>query len=226
MRILIIEDEPALQAQLCQRLEQEGFVVDVCGDGEEGLYTAQEYPVDLAIIDLGLPSLPGLEVIKRLREQGKDLPILILTARGKWEEKVQGLESGADDYLVKPFQMEELLARIQALLRRAVGSGRSVLGFGPLSLDTQAQSVQVKGETVALTAFEYKLLEYLVRRPGQVVSKNELSDYLYPHDDDRDSNVIEVLMGRLRRKLDPDNQFKPIETLRGRGYRFTLSADS
>jgi two-component system response regulator PhoP len=224
MRLLVIEDETALLEQICARLEEEGFTVDSSADGEEGLYLASEYPVDLAVVDLGLPGLPGLEVIRQLREAGKKLPILILTARGKWEEKVTGLEAGADDYLVKPFHMEELLARIRALLRRAAGSGQTRLRYGPVSLDTTAQTAMLNDSPLELTAFEYRLLEYLARRSGQVISKTELSDYLYPHDDDRDSNVIEVLIGRLRKKIDPDQSLTPIETLRGRGYRFTLEA--
>jgi two-component system response regulator PhoP len=222
MRLLIIEDERKLLEQICARLEKEGFEVDSTIDGREGLYLASEYPVDLAIVDLGLPTLSGLEVIRRLRKSGKQLPILILTARGKWEEKVTGLEAGADDYLVKPFHMEELLARVRALLRRAVGSGQTCLNFGPISLDTAAQTVQLNNIPLELTAFEYRLLEYLARRSGQVISKTELADTLYAHDDDRDSNVIEVLIGRLRKKLDPAQTLMPIETLRGRGYRFTL----
>lgn len=226
MRILIIEDEVELQDQIRRRLEAEGFVVDASGDGQEGLFLASEYPLDLAIVDLGLPGLPGLEVIRRLREDGKNLPILILTARGKWEEKVQGLEAGADDYLVKPFHMEELIARIRALARRATGSGRDLLDYGRISLDTGSQRVMRDGEPVELTSYEYRLFEYLARHAGEVVSKQELADYLYPHDDDRDSNVIEVLIGRLRRKLDPEGSAKPIETLRGRGYRFAAAASS
>ena len=222
MRILVIEDEAALLEQIQRRLEEESYSVDTSADGREGLYFATEYPIDLAIVDLGLPGMPGLEVIKKLRADGKDFPILILTARGKWDEKVKGLEAGADDYVVKPFHMEELLARLRALLRRAVGSGRDELHYGPISLDTVSQTVALNGEPLELTAFEYRLLEYLARHAGQVVSKQELADYLYPHDDERDSNVIEVLIGRLRRKLDPDNGYRPIETLRGRGYRFSL----
>ncbi len=222
MRILIIEDEAPLRRQIVERLGSEGYTVDESGDGQEGLYLASEYPLDLAIIDLGLPGMPGLEVISRLRADGHTLPILILTARGKWEEKVTGLEAGADDYLVKPFHMEELLARIKALLRRSAGNGQEALRFGPVTLDTGAQKVAVDDAPLELTAFEYRLLEYLARHRDKVVSKGELADYLYPHDDDRDSNVIEVLIGRIRRKIDPDNTIKPIETLRGRGYRFTL----
>jgi len=222
MRILLIEDEQALCEQVRQRLEAEGYTVDASGDGKEGLYLASEYPVDLAVIDLGLPGMPGLEIIRTLRAEGRELPILILTARGKWEEKVTGLEAGADDYLVKPFHMEELLARIKALLRRAAGSASEALAFGPLLLDTAAQQVSVSGAAVELTAYEYRLLEYLARHAGKVIPKAELADYLYPHEADRDSNVIEVLIGRVRRKIDAANTLKPIETLRGRGYRFTL----
>jgi two-component system response regulator PhoP len=222
MRILLIEDEQALREQVQARLVAEGYTVDASGDGREGLYLASEYPVDLAVVDLGLPGMPGLEIIRTLRQAGRDLPILILTARGKWEEKVTGLEAGADDYLVKPFHMEELLARVKALLRRAAGSGQDELRFGPLSLDTAGQKVSLEGAAVELTAYEYRLLEYLARHPGKVIPKSELADYLYPHDEDRDSNVIEVLIGRLRRKIDADSSMNPIETLRGRGYRFTL----
>jgi two-component system response regulator PhoP len=222
MRILIIEDETALREQISQRLSTEGYTVDASGDGKEGLFFASEYPLDLAVVDLGLPGVPGLEIIRTLRADGHTLPILILTARGKWEEKVTGLEAGADDYLVKPFHMEELLARIKALLRRSAGNGQEALHFGPLTLDTGAQKVSVNAAPLELTAFEYRLLEYLVRHRDKVVPKSELADYLYPHDDDRDSNVLEVLIGRLRRKLDPENTLKPIETLRGRGYRFVL----
>ncbi|HEX9802668.1 MAG TPA: response regulator transcription factor [Gammaproteobacteria bacterium] len=222
MRILLIEDEQALREQVQARLAAEGYTVDASGDGREGLYLASEYPVDLAVVDLGLPGMPGLEIIRTLRQAGRDLPILILTARGKWEEKVTGLEAGADDYLVKPFHMEELLARVKALLRRAAGSGQDELRFGPLSLDTAGQKVSLEGAAVELTAYEYRLLEYLARHPGKVIPKSELADYLYPHDEDRDSNVIEVLIGRLRRKIDADSSMNPIETLRGRGYRFTL----
>lgn len=222
MRILLIEDEQALREQVQARLVAEGYTVDASGDGREGLYLASEYPVDLAVVDLGLPGVPGLEIIRTLRQAGRDLPILILTARGKWEEKVTGLEAGADDYLVKPFHMEELLARVKALLRRAAGSGQDALRFGPLSLDTAGQKVSLEGAAVELTAYEYRLLEYLARHPGKVIPKSELADYLYPHDEDRDSNVIEVLIGRLRRKIDADGSINPIETLRGRGYRFTL----
>ncbi|MFQ5936420.1 MAG: response regulator [Acidiferrobacterales bacterium] len=226
MRVLVIEDEAALQAQLQASLQEEGYVVDASADGKEGLFIAAEYPLDAAIIDLGLPGISGLEVIKRLREKGNQLPILILTARGRWQDKVTGLEAGADDYLVKPFQIEELLARLKALLRRAAGTTGGELVGGPITLDTATQRVTVDSSAVELTAFEYRLLEYLMRRGGKVVPKIELADYLYPHDEDRDSNVIEVLIARLRRKLDPAGRLNPIETLRGRGYRFSLGGES
>ena len=224
MRLLIIEDEVALRDQVRDQLLSQGYEVDASGEGNEGLFMATEYPVDLAIVDLGLPGISGLEVISGIREQGHSYPILILTARGKWEEKVTGLEAGADDYLVKPFHIEELMARIRALLRRAAGSTSNELNYGPIGLDTGAQKATLNNTPLDLTAYEYRLLEYLARRSGQAISKSELGDYLYPHDDDRESNVIEVLIGRLRKKLDPDQTLNPIETLRGRGYRFILEA--
>lgn len=222
MRILIVEDEPSLRQQLLSRLEAAGHVVDAAPDGEEGLYLGREYPVDLAIIDLGLPKLPGIELIRQLRTAGRAFPILILTARDRWQDKVEGLEAGADDYLVKPFQMEELLARVNALLRRAAGWTQSVLEAGPIQLDPRSQTVTVSGQPVDLTAFEYRLLEYLMFEAGKVVSKADIVERLYNEDEERDSNTIEVFIGRLRKKLDPDNSLLPIETLRGRGYRFTL----
>lgn len=225
MRVLLIEDELALRNQVKARLEQESYAVDASAEGKEGLYFASEYPLDAAVIDLGLPGLSGIEIIKALRQRGKTLPILILTARGRWQDKVEGLEAGADDYLVKPFQMEELLARLKALLRRAAGATHNnSLRFGPLKLELATQKAWVQSQEIELTAFEYRMLEYLARQREKVVSKEELADYLYPHDEDRDSNVIEVLIGRLRRKLDPEGKLQPIETLRGRGYRFTLGA--
>jgi len=223
MRVLVIEDELLLQKQIANRLQAEGYLVDASGEGKEGLYRAAEYPHDAIIVDLGLPGLAGIDIIRKLRAQGKNLPILILTARGRWQDKVEGLEAGADDYVVKPFQMEELLARLKALLRRAAGTAQNILSLGALILDLAAQKVQFNGREIELTTFEYRLLEHLVKERDKVVSKDELADYLYPHDEDRDSNVIEVLIGRLRRKLDPDGTLSPIKTLRGRGYRFALA---
>jgi two-component system response regulator PhoP len=174
------------------------------------------------VVDLGLPGIPGIEIIRRLRAAGSLLPILVLTARSRWQDKVEGLEAGADDYLAKPFEMDELLARLRALLRRAQGAATQELRAGPVRLDRSAQRVWVGERLLELTGFEFRLLEHLMTQRGRVLSKRELADYLYPHDEDRDSNVLEVLLGRLRRKLDPDGSLAPIETLRGRGYRFTL----
>jgi len=222
MRILVVEDEDLLRAQLADRLKQEGYAVEQAPDGEEGLYLGEELPMDLAIIDLGLPGISGIELIRRLRAAGKGFPVLILTARGNWQDKVEGLEAGADDYVVKPFHVEEVLARLNALLRRSAGFSQPVLTFGPVRIDTTGQQVSLNGAVVELTAYEYKVLEYLALHAGQVVSKTELTEHLYEQDYDRDSNVLEVFVGRLRRKLDPENSLKPIETLRGRGYRLTL----
>jgi len=225
MRLLIVEDEAPLRESLATQFKKQGFAVDTAGDGAEGLYSGSEFPIDLAIVDLGLPKISGLELIKRLRAAGRSFPILILTARERWQDKVEGLQAGADDYLAKPFHFEELLARSQALLRRAGGWAQPVLKCGPIALDPRTQQVTVAAAPVELTSFEYKMLEYLMLRAGEVISKGDLTDRLYEQDFERDSNTIEVFMGRLRRKLDPDNTLKPIETLRGRGYRFALARD-
>jgi len=224
MRILIIEDEVSLRGLVLARLTRDGYRCEATGDGGEGLYLASEYPFDVALVDLGLPNLSGIEIIRRLRAAGSRLPILVLTARGRWQDKVEGLEAGADDYLAKPFEMDELVARLRALLRRAQGASNQELQAGPVRLDRTSQRVWVGERLVDLTAFEFRLLEHLMAQRGRVLSKRELADYLYPQDEDRDSNVLEVLLGRLRRKLDPDGLLVPIETLRGRGYRFTLGA--
>jgi len=225
MRVLVVEDEVTLRDSLKARLADAGFTVDVAADGEEGLFAALEFPLDVAIVDLGLPKLSGLELIRRVRAQRKSFPILILTARDRWQDKVEGLQAGADDYVAKPFHFEEVLARVQALLRRAGGWASPELTCGPVSLDTRAQTVKVDGSPVELTTFEYRILEHLMLRAGEVISKTELTERLYDQDFERDSNVIEVLVGRLRRKLDPAEQLHPIETLRGRGYRFALARD-
>jgi two-component system response regulator PhoP len=222
MRILVIEDETTLREQLAEALRNAGFAVDEAANGTDGLFMATEYPIDIAILDLGLPDMDGLELLRQVRAAGRAFPVLILTARGRWEEKVAGLETGADDYLVKPFHMEEVLARCRALVRRSSGWADATLSAGPIKLDTSAQQVHLNSEPVELTAFEYRVLEYLMLHTGEVISKTELADHLYEEETDRDSNVLEVLMGRLRRKLDPDRSLNPIETLRGRGYRFTL----
>ncbi|MCB1752894.1 MAG: response regulator transcription factor [Gammaproteobacteria bacterium] len=220
MRILILEDETQLAAQLRQQLTQRGFSVDWAADGEEGLFYLREYPLDLAVVDIGLPKLTGVEVVRQARADGLTLPILILTARGSWQDKVEGLEVGADDYLVKPFHIEELLARLNALLRRSAGSSTPVIVWGPLELNTARQSLSRAGRVIELTAYEYRVLEYMMLHRGEVISKTELTDHIYEQDYDRDSNVLEVFVGRLRRKLDPAGELQPIETLRGRGYRF------
>ena len=222
MRLLLIEDDAPLRLTLARQLEADGYRVDLAKDGEEGLYLAREYPVDLLIVDLGLPKLNGLSLVQRLRQDGSTVPILILTARGSWQDKVHGLEAGADDYLVKPFEYPELGARIKALLRRSLKTASDVLNLGPLSIDLSSQSVRLHDAVLELTTFEYRLLETLVRQRPAVVTRQALSDYLYPHGEDRDSNVLEVLVGRLRRKLDPQGSAGLIDTVRGRGYRFNL----
>lgn len=222
MHLLVVEDEEALRESLARQLKDAGYTVDVAPDGEEGLYQGKEFAFDLAIVDLGLPKISGLEVIKKLRAAGKSFPILILTARDRWQDKVEGLQSGADDYVAKPFHFEELLARVQALLRRSGGWAQPVLRCGPIALDPRTQQVTVNDQPIELTSFEYKILEQLMLRAGEVLSKSDITESLYEQDFDRDSNTIEVFVGRLRRKLDPDNTIKPIETLRGRGYRLCL----
>lgn len=222
LKLLLAEDEDVLRNQLLEILERHGYTVDFAEDGARALALGEEQQYDLAVIDLGLPKMSGIGVINRIREQGRDYPVLILTARGDWQDKVEGLSAGADDYLVKPFHVQELLARIEALIRRASGAVTRDVTIGPVSLDSRAKSVSVNGDLIDLTAFEFNLLEYLMHRPGHVISKSELTDHLYHQDFDRDSNVIEVFVGRLRRKLDPGNEIKPIETVRGQGYRFGL----
>ena len=222
MRALVIEDDAALRQQIVNALRDSGYAIDEAGDGNEGLYLATEMPVDVAIVDLGLPGTEGIEIIRQLREQGQHYPVLILTARTRWQDKVEGLEAGADDYLAKPFHMEELQARLRALLRRSGGWSESLLKFGRLQLDTREQRVSVDEAPVDLTAYEYKLLEYLAIHAGEVLSKSNLLDHLYDEDTDRDANVLEVFVRRLRNKLDPEKTLQPIETLRGRGYRLAL----
>jgi two-component system response regulator PhoP len=225
MRVLLVEDEAPLRETLAARLKREGFAVDTAGDGEEGLYHGREVPFDIAVIDLGLPKMSGMDLVKALRAEGQKFPILILTARSSWQDKVEGLKSGADDYLVKPFHVEELLARLNALLRRAAGWSKPSLDCGPVKLDLSAQTVTVNGSGVDLTSYEYKVLEYLMLHAGELVSKADLTEHIYQQDFDRDSNVLEVFIGRLRKKLDPEGEIKPIETVRGRGYRFAIPRD-
>jgi two-component system response regulator PhoP len=225
MRILIVEDEVKLCDQLQQLFADKGFAVDTANTGSDGYYMGKEYPIDAAIIDLGLPDFSGIELIQRLRKDKVTVPILILTARSRWQEKVEGLEAGADDYLVKPFHYEELLARVNALIRRSAGMAHPVLTHDNIELDTVAQEVMVSGIKQELTAYEYKVLEYLMFRKGEVVSKSVLTAHIYDEDFERDSNVLEVFIGRLRKKLDPDGTRKPIETLRGRGYLIPTQRD-
>jgi len=222
MRLLVVEDESLLRQQLVLGLQKAGFVVDDAADGKAGLFYALEYEYDAAIIDLGLPLLDGISVIRKLRESGRKYPVLILTARGDWQDKVLGLDAGADDYVVKPFRLEEIRARLNALLRRAAGFASPQITAGPISLDTTSKRVTVHGNPVELTAYEYKTLEYLILHIDQVVSKAELTDHLYAQDYDRDSNVLEVFIRRLRQKLDPDQSLQPIDTVRGQGYRLRI----
>jgi len=222
MRVLIVEDDSSLNRSLVAEFEARGFKVNSAADGREGLYLGSEFPIDLAVVDLGLPELSGVELIKSLRGASKDFPILVLTARDRWQDKVEALKLGADDYVTKPFHVEELMARADALLRRVGGWAQSELACGPVTLNTRSQAVTVEGKAIELTSFEYRLLEYLMLRAGEVCSKTEITEALYDQDFERDSNVIEVFIGRLRRKLDPDTSYKPIETLRGRGYRMAL----
>ena len=218
MRILLVEDDINLQEQIKNSLIDAKYSVDLASDGESGLFQGQEYPYDAAIIDLGLPKLDGVSVIKALREQGFSFPILVLTARGSWQDKVSGLDAGADDYLTKPFHIEELLARLNALIRRSAGQASPVIENGPFSLNTSSMQVSVEQQVVSLSSYEYKLFEYLMHHINEVKSKAVLTEHIYDQDFDLDSNVIEVFIRRLRKKLDPENQYKFIETLRGQGY--------
>lgn len=220
MRILVVEDDLEIQGQLDRKLTQLGYQVSTASDGLEAMFYLTEYEVSLAIVDLGLPRMDGMSLIQQLRAEEHGLPVLILTARTNWKSKVEGLNSGADDYLVKPFQFEELAARVNALLRRSSGKTKSKLKNGPLCLEMSTQVVSSNNEEIDLTAFEYKVLEYFMMNPQKITSKFTLIDQLYDTNEEADSNVIEVIIARLRKKLDPDGSLKPIETLRGRGYRF------
>ena len=221
MRILVAEDDSRLLMQLDSLFQQQGFSVDLADDGEKALFRLKEVNYDLAVIDIGLPKLDGFDVIRQARGSDVSTPVLILTARDRWQEKVEGLDAGADDYLTKPFHNEELLARVKALIRRASGQASSTIEFGPVVLDMQAKEIRVNARALDLTAYEYKVMEYLMLHPQKVISKTELTEHIYDQDFDLDSNVIEVFVGRLRRKLDPEGTLKPIETLRGRGYRIS-----
>ncbi len=226
MRVLVVEDDTDIREQLIESLQKEGYVVDAAADGSQGLYYALEYPIDLAIVDLGLPEVSGLDIIRQLREKGHDYPVIVLTARTRWQNRVEGLEAGADDYVDKPFHQEELLARMRALLRRTGRWSQSEFSCGPIRLNTSEQRVLLNDEEVTLTAYEYKVIEHLMMHAGEVISKTDLTESMYDDDSDRDSNVIEVFIRRLRMKLDPNGDVNPIETLRGRGYRFTLERNT
>jgi two-component system OmpR family response regulator len=212
--LLVVEDDKDLNRQIVTALENAGYAVDKALDGEEGLYLGETEPYDAVILDLGLPKVDGVSVLQGWRRAGKTMPVLILTARDRWSDKVSGFDAGADDYVVKPFHIEELLARVRALLRRAAGHATSELSCGPVRLDTRASRVVVDGNPVKLTSHEYRLLSYLMHHQGRVVSRTELVEHLYDQDFDRDSNTIEVFVGRLRKKLGVDI----IETVRGLGY--------
>ncbi|MFO6422657.1 response regulator [Motilimonas sp. KMU-193] len=222
MKILLVEDDQILRHHLKTQLEAIGNQVYDAENAKMGDYYAHQYPIDVAIVDLGLPDLDGLELVKNFREQELSFPILILTARGNWQEKVAGLEAGADDYVVKPFQQDELWARLNALVRRSAGFIKPQIEAGPYLLDLAKKSLRVAEQEVELTAFEYQILEYLMRNHGQVISKQQLLDQLYS-DSEGDPNVVEVMVSRLRKKMDKDGSLKPINTIRGQGYIFTLS---
>ncbi|HRP95249.1 MAG TPA: response regulator transcription factor [Rhodocyclaceae bacterium] len=215
MRILVVEDEPTLAAQLASTLADAGYAVDTANNGRDAEFIGQVEPIDAVVLDLGLPLMDGITVLKRWRAAGRTMPVLILTARDAWHEKVAGIDAGADDYLTKPFHMQELLARLRALLRRAGGHASAELVCGPLALDTRSSRVSVQGVPLALTSHEYRVLAYLMHHRGEVVSRTELTEHIYAQDLDRDSNTIEVFIARLRKKLPPGT----IETVRGLGYR-------
>ncbi len=215
MRILVVEDEPRLAVQLDVALRAAGYAVDLAADGRNALHAGEVEPYDAVVLDLGLPVIDGLTVLQRWRAAGRTMPVLILTARDAWHEKVAGIDAGADDYLTKPFHMEELLARVRALIRRAAGQADTRLACGPVVLDTRASRVTVDGRVLTLTGHEFRVLDYLMHRPGEIVSRSELVEHIYAQDYDRDSNTIEVFVGRLRKKLPPGM----IETVRGLGYR-------
>ncbi|WP_349360090.1 response regulator transcription factor [Stappia sp.] len=221
MRLLVVEDDPDLNRQLKAGLEEVGYVVDTAFDGEEGHHLGDTEPYDAVVLDLGLPVLDGLSVLERWRRDGRLMPVLILTARDRWSDKVAGIDAGADDYVAKPFHMEEVVARLRALVRRAAGHASNEITAGDVRLDVRAGKVTRDGMTVKLTSHEFRLLSYLMHHKGRVVSRTELIEHLYDQDFDRDSNTIEVFVGRLRKKVDSEL----IETVRGLGYRIAVSDD-
>ena len=217
MRILVVEDEPTLAVQLDQALAAAGYAVDLADNGRDACHLGEQEPFDAVVLDIGLPLMDGISVLKRWRAAGRTMPVLILTARGEWHEKVAGIDAGADDYLTKPFHMEELLARLRALIRRAAGQASAELRCGALVLDTRGGRAMVDGQALALTSHELRVLSYLMHHPGEVVSRTTLTEHIYAQDYDRDSNTIEVFVARLRKKLPPGL----IETVRGLGYRLS-----
>ena len=215
MRVLVVEDDKDLKRQLVAALSGSGYAVDSAGDGEEGYFLGDTEPYDVVVLDIGLPLMDGISVLEKWRRDGRDMPVLILTARDRWSDKVQGIDAGADDYVAKPFHIEEVLARVRALVRRAAGHASNEIECGPVRLDSRSGRVSVDGNPVKLTSHEYRVLEYLMHHRDRVVSRTELIEHLYDQDFDRDSNTIEVFIGRLRKKLAVDL----IETVRGLGYR-------
>ena len=222
MRLLLVEDDPDLQRQLRQALSEAGYAIDMASDGEEGHFLGDTEPYDVVVLDVGLPKRDGISVLTQWRRDGRKMPVIILTARDRWSEKVSGMDAGADDYLTKPFNMEELLARLRALLRRSAGHASSELNCGPLRLDTKMARLTHDGTAIKLTSHEYKLIEYLMLHMDKVVSRTELVEHMYDQDFDRDSNTIEVFVGRLRKKIPGDM----IRTIRGLGYRLAKDGDA
>lgn len=215
MRILVVEDDADLNRQLTESLQEAGYVVDKAFDGEEGHFLGETEPYDAVVLDIGLPGMDGISILEAWRREGRDMPVLMLTARDRWSDKVAGIDAGADDYVAKPFHTEEVLARLRALIRRAAGHASSEIEIGPVRLDTKQSRVTLDGQTVKLTSHEYRLLSYMMHHKGEVISRTELIEHLYDQDFDKDSNTIEVFVGRLRKKLHSD----VIETVRGLGYR-------
>ena len=222
MRILVVEDDQDLSRQLKQILKDSGYAVDIANDGEEGHYLGDTEPYDAVVLDLGLPLIDGVSVLQKWRTDGKTFPVLILTARDQWAEKVAGFDAGADDYLTKPFHTEELMARLRSLMRRASGHSTDTIEIGDLTVDNRAARAFVDGMAIKLTSHEFRLLSYMATHKGRVISRTELVEHIYDQDFDRDSNTIEVFVGRLRRKIGTDR----IETVRGLGYRLIDPADS
>ena len=221
MRALVVEDDPDLNRQLVSALDEAGFAIDTAFDGEEGYFLGDTEPYDVVILDIGLPKMDGISVLEEWRRAERNMPVIILTARDRWSDKVAGMDAGADDYLAKPFHMEELLARIRAQVRRAAGHAKSEIECGPVRLDTKSARVTCDGQVVKLTSHEYRLLAYLMHHNARIVSRTELVEHLYDQDFDRDSNTIEVFIGRLRKKIPADL----IKTVRGLGYRMSADED-